>query len=133
MRHFLLLLSVLAFRGSLHGPPGGGVMGFNLDTRIPIVKRSGVHEGALFGFSVAQHREVRSSVYGEDSNLILVGAPKDHNLQPGTNSSGALYKCWITPDMEVRDKTNVSKTHCQCFEWQQVKNIGLQVLLSKLR
>ncbi|XP_042879254.1 integrin alpha-PS1-like, partial [Penaeus japonicus] len=29
-------------------------------------------------------------------NRILVGAPKDHNLQPGTNRSGALWKCPLT-------------------------------------
>jgi len=27
---------------------------------------------------------------------LLVGAPLDQNLQPGTNRSGALWKCPIT-------------------------------------
>jgi len=27
---------------------------------------------------------------------ILVGAPLDQNLQPGTNHSGALWKCTLT-------------------------------------
>lgn len=27
---------------------------------------------------------------------ILVGAPLDQNLQPGTNHSGALWKCPLT-------------------------------------
>ena len=100
-----LLLFILVMMGSL-GPPTAG---FNLDPRIPIVKSAG-KDGAYFGFSVAQHREVRSSTYGSESNLILVGAPRDDNLQPGTTGSGALYKCRLTPALNVRNPFNYIKT-----------------------
>ena len=61
--------------------------GFNLETRIPVVKEGGSYEDSYFGFSVAQHRSSDS-----DRPVILVGAPRDRNLQPGTNTSGALYR-----------------------------------------
>ena len=33
--------------------------------------------------------------------LVLVGAPRDQNLQPGTNRSGALWKCPLNNDINV--------------------------------
>ena len=63
---------------------------FNLDTRTPIVKFGGVYSDSYFGYSVAQH----TTKDGEP--VILVGAPKDKNLQPGTEKSGALYRCGLT-------------------------------------
>ncbi len=69
---------------------------FNLDARVPVVKSGGV-EGGYFGFSVAQHRMRR----GPGESLILVGAPVDQNVQPGTNRSGALYRCPLTAEIQV--------------------------------
>ena len=63
---------------------------FNLDTRSPIVKFGGIYPDSYFGYSVAQHK----TKAGEP--VILVGAPKDKNLQPGTEKSGALYRCRLT-------------------------------------
>lgn len=68
---------------------------FNLDPRIPIIKRGGIDSESFFGFSVAQHRTA------EGETLLLVGAPRDQNLQPGTNRSGALWKCGWSAGMEV--------------------------------
>ena len=75
---------------------------FNLDTRVPIVK-SGIASGSLdesyFGYSVALHRTLRSKEYGE--SVILVGAPRDDNLQPNTHRSGALWQCPLTAAIDV--------------------------------
>jgi len=60
---------------------------FNLETRTPIVKYGGVYSDSYFGYSVAQHKT------RDGEPVILVGAPKDQNLQPGTKKSGALYRC----------------------------------------
>ena len=63
---------------------------FNLETRTPIVKMGGAYPDSYFGFSVAQHKTV------DGEPVILVGAPKDKNLQPGTERSGALYRCRLS-------------------------------------
>lgn len=63
---------------------------FNLETRVPVVKVGGDYANSFFGYSVAQHRT------GSGEPVLLVGAPQDRNLQPGTNSSGALYRCPVT-------------------------------------
>lgn len=70
-----------------------GCSAFNLETRLPIFKVG--RSGAYFGYSVAQHQTID---YGDDikSNWLLVGAPVDNNLQPGTNRSGALHRCPIS-------------------------------------
>ena len=60
---------------------------FNLETRAPVVKLGGDYDNSFFGFSVAQHRT------GAGEPVILIGAPQDRNLQPGTERSGALYRC----------------------------------------
>ena len=60
---------------------------FNLETRVPVIKTGGNYANSYFGFSVAQHRT------GDGEPVLLIGAPQDRNLQPGTNSSGALYRC----------------------------------------
>ncbi|KAL5276903.1 ITGA7 family protein [Megaselia abdita] len=67
------------------------VSGFNLENRLPIWKYG--PENSYFGYSIASH------IMDEDSRTskwILVGAPIGQNLQPGTNRSGALYKCPIS-------------------------------------
>lgn len=77
---------------------------FNLDVRIPIIKRAGVHSDSYFGYSVAQHRTRRGSRTLDeflDEVKILVGAPRDENLQPETNRSGALYQCSMSSDIQV--------------------------------
>ncbi|XP_003246766.1 integrin alpha-PS1 isoform X2 [Acyrthosiphon pisum] len=80
----LLLLCNSAFRAH----------GFNLETRLPIVKRS--LEVSYFGYSVAGHQSF-DEIKGEvENSWILVGAPIGKNLQPKTNQSGALYKCPLT-------------------------------------
>ena len=65
---------------------------FNLETRVPVVKIGGDYDNSFFGYSVAQHRT------GDGEPVLLIGAPQDRNLQPGTNSSGALYRCPVTSD-----------------------------------
>lgn len=74
------------------------VSSFNLEVRYPIIK---VGRGqAYFGYSVAQHRTLRTREFGEA--VILVGAPKDDNLQPNTTESGALWQCPLSTDWQVR-------------------------------
>ena len=82
-KRFLVLLVFLTILfSSCHG--------FNLETRVPIVKFGGEYNDSYFGYSVAQH------VTGAGEPVILVGAPRDKNLQPGTNRTGALYKCALS-------------------------------------
>lgn len=72
-------------------------LAFNLDSRRPIIKVG--QRQAYFGFSVAQHRTLRTRPYGEA--LILVGAPRDENLQPNTTRSGALWHCPLSSQWQV--------------------------------
>ena len=55
-----------------------------------MVKVGGQYVKSFFGFSVAGHRT------SDGEPVILIGAPQDKNLQPGTNNSGALYRCPVT-------------------------------------
>ena len=74
----MIVGSVILFLAALALRPGP-VEGFNLDTRAPIVK-VGPGDQTFFGFSVAQHQ------VGKDRGpVLLVGAPQDNNLQPGTS------------------------------------------------
>ncbi|CAL4109248.1 unnamed protein product, partial [Meganyctiphanes norvegica] len=79
--------------------------GFNLEHRIPIIKKG--RPTSHFGYSVAQHQSVLEKLSGKKINKswILVGAPKDQNLQPGTQNSGALWKCPLTTN--ISDCTQV--------------------------
>ncbi|XP_055683424.1 integrin alpha-PS1 isoform X1 [Lutzomyia longipalpis] len=66
---------------------------FNLENRLPIIKYG---EGnSYFGYSVAMH-VIGEKDSSDNRKWLLVGAPLGQNLQPGTNHSGALYKCPIT-------------------------------------
>jgi hypothetical protein len=84
----LCLLLLLAF----------GATAFNLDVRIPVIKVGAFD--SYFGYSVAQHRTLRSLDYGQ--SLLLVGAPRDDNLQPNTTRSGALWQCRLSSDTKVQ-------------------------------
>ncbi|XP_037089062.1 integrin alpha-PS1-like isoform X3 [Pollicipes pollicipes] len=74
----------------------GGVIGFNLEPRIPIIK-NGAQE-SFFGFSVALHQSLEQRTDGrtDRKSWLLVGAPLGKNLQPQTERSGALWKCPLT-------------------------------------
>ncbi|XP_054088332.1 integrin alpha-PS1 isoform X1 [Zeugodacus cucurbitae] len=67
---------------------------FNLENRLPIVKY-GPHANSYFGYSIATHT-VGEFNWPNNTKWLLVGAPLDKNLQPGTNQTGALYRCPIT-------------------------------------
>ena len=97
---FLMLMLGSSGRWWPHqeAPVTGGASAFNLDPRIPVVKSGAT--GSYFGYSVAQHRTLTSTKHGK--SVILVGAPKDQNLQPNTTRSGALWLCSISPDPKVR-------------------------------
>ncbi|XP_012275249.1 integrin alpha-PS1 [Orussus abietinus] len=82
----LLLLSLSLFTF--------GANGFNLETRVPLVKRG--REGSYFGYSVAEHQEVIEAGTVKSQSWMLVGAPLDQNRQPETNRSGALWQCPLT-------------------------------------
>ncbi|XP_046678845.1 integrin alpha-PS1 isoform X2 [Homalodisca vitripennis] len=70
------------------------VFGFNLETRLPVIKRGGGN--TYFGYSVAEHQSVNEIDDAIEHSWLLVGAPLGQNLQPGTNRSGALWKCPLT-------------------------------------
>ncbi|CAG7719952.1 unnamed protein product [Allacma fusca] len=72
----------------VHCVSDGGVLSFNLEPTLPVIKRG--EPSSYFGFSVAQHST------SNGSSWILVGAPLGQNLQPQTNRSGALFKCPIS-------------------------------------
>ncbi|XP_017064986.1 integrin alpha-PS1 isoform X2 [Drosophila eugracilis] len=67
--------------------------GFNLEHRLPIVKYGHLH--SHFGYSVATHT-IGEAKDPNKTNCVLVGAPLDHNLQPNTSHSGALWRCPMT-------------------------------------
>ncbi|XP_011505968.1 PREDICTED: integrin alpha-PS1 [Ceratosolen solmsi marchali] len=69
-------------------------LGFNLEARIPVLKRGA--SGSYFGFSVAEHQEDRGDTTPRYISWMLIGAPLDQNRQPGTNRSGALWQCPMT-------------------------------------
>lgn len=71
---------------------------FNLDLKLPIIKLG--RPEAYFGYSVAQHRTLKTLQY--KSNVILVGAPRDQNLQPNTTRSGALWQCPLSSQWQVK-------------------------------
>lgn len=48
-------------------------------------------KGSYFGYSVSEHQAVENGVTIE--NVLLVGAPRAQTSQPGTNRSGAVYRC----------------------------------------
>ena len=91
------LLALLAALADQPGPAEG----FNLDTRAPVVK-VGSGDQTFFGFSVAQHQ-----VDKDRGPVLLVGAPQDNNLQPGTsrwsNSKSSLNES-LSSRVEARGK-----------------------------
>uniref|UniRef100_A0A2I9LP33 Integrin alpha-ps n=1 Tax=Centruroides hentzi TaxID=88313 RepID=A0A2I9LP33_9SCOR len=67
---------------------------FNLEPRLPVIKQG--DRGSYFGYSVAEHLilEPASNVVSEQ--VLLIGAPRAQTTQPGTNRSGAVYRCPIS-------------------------------------
>ncbi|XP_058676354.1 integrin alpha-3 isoform X1 [Ammospiza nelsoni] len=64
----------------------GAAAAFNLDRTFPVLKEG--PGGALFGFSVALHRETER----RERSLLLVGAPQATEPVNGTRT-GAVYAC----------------------------------------
>ncbi|KAM7029899.1 integrin alpha-3 [Acridotheres tristis] len=64
----------------------GAAAAFNLDRTFPVLKEGPA--GALFGFSVALHRDTER----RQRSLLLVGAPQDTEPVNGTRT-GAVYAC----------------------------------------
>ena len=100
----LLLLLRLLLASTL--PLASVVRCFNLDVRIPVIKTGGAHGESFFGYAVAQHRTAAALTRGRGGGgggeaMVLVGAPQDENLQPGTTRSGALWKCAWNNDIQV--------------------------------
>ncbi|XP_072029926.1 integrin alpha-8-like [Amphiura filiformis] len=61
---------------------------FNVDTRAPVVHSGDL--GTEFGFSVELHRE-------QNTNWLLVGAPRAQTNQQGVDEGGAVFRCPVTP------------------------------------
>merc|ERR1711879_316279 len=71
---------------------------FNLEVSLPVIKLG--RSESYFGYSVAQHRTLMTPEFGQ--SLLLVGAPRDDNLQPNTSRSGALWQCKLSSDLQVK-------------------------------
>ncbi|XP_034662240.1 integrin alpha-PS1 isoform X1 [Drosophila subobscura] len=84
----LLLLHMMALTA---------VAGFNLEQRLPLIKYG--HPHSHFGYSVATHT-IGEANAANNTKCLLVGAPLDHNRQPNTSHSGALWKCPITQSFD---------------------------------
>ncbi|XP_062382293.1 integrin alpha-3b [Sardina pilchardus] len=70
--------------------------GFNIDVRFPVIKE-GKTKDSLFGFSVAQHKQMQNP----KQYLLLIGAPKERafpQLKPMANETGAIYTCPVSTD-----------------------------------
>ena len=88
---------------------------FNLDVRIPVIKTGGAHAESFFGYAVAQHRTAAAAGAPRGEAMVLVGAPQDENLQPGTRRSGALWKCAWNNDIQV-SRVNCATTNSEIIE-----------------
>lgn len=66
---------------------------FNLEPRLPVLKLG--EKGSYFGYSVAEHQILDSRNIVKE-NVLLVGSPRATTNQPGTNHSGAVYRCPLT-------------------------------------
>ena len=95
------------------------VSSFNLEVRYPVIKVGRAQ--AYFGYSVAQHRTLRTREFGEA--VILVGAPKDNNLQPNTSESGALWRCPLSTGWQVSDLSTCHFFFRQTFVLHFLYNI----------
>lgn len=70
---------------------------FNLESRLPVIKLG--PKDSYFGFAVAEHQILRvkpNETKEVLENVLLVGAPRAKTTIPGTNHSGAVYRCSIT-------------------------------------
>ncbi|CAH1238255.1 ITGA6 [Branchiostoma lanceolatum] len=114
-------------------------LGFNYETRIPLVKNG--PQNSYFGFSVAQHQITAggSDPFTVTDNVLLVGAPMDDNIyQQNTIQPGALYRCPIstrTNDcVQLRvDDSDADSTENKTLQWlgvnvETMNNIGGKVL-----
>ncbi|XP_022240619.1 integrin alpha-PS1-like [Limulus polyphemus] len=81
------------------------VHGFNLEIRLPLIKQG--DRGSYFGFSVAEHLGPGDDKDTDFYPVLLVGAPLAQTKQPGTNRSGALYKCDLTTYRKDCSQINV--------------------------
>lgn len=79
------------------------VRAFNLEPRLPLLKLG--TKGSYFGYSVSEHQTVESGTVID--NLVLVGAPRAQTSQPGTNKSGAVYRCPISTRYDDCTQLNV--------------------------
>ncbi|XP_067635776.1 uncharacterized protein [Eurosta solidaginis] len=103
---------------------------FNLENRLPIVKY-GPHSDTYFGYSVATHT-VGEYNWPNNTKWLLVGAPLDINLQPGTNKTGALYRCPITQNLNDCEQIITDGRRYQLFQlfsniWQTNRSNGMRI------
>ncbi|XP_064455272.1 integrin alpha-PS1-like [Ornithodoros turicata] len=82
----------------------GWVCAFNLEPRLPIFKLG--EKGTYFGYSVSEH-SVLSGGNNIVENILLIGAPRTQTWQPGTNKSGAVYRCPITSQFKDCHQINI--------------------------
>ncbi|XP_078655936.1 integrin alpha-6-like isoform X1 [Branchiostoma floridae x Branchiostoma belcheri] len=115
-------------------------LGFNYETRIPLVKQG--RRNSYFGFSVAQHQITagESDPLRVTENVLLVGAPMDSNdFQQNTVQPGALYRCPISTrtndcvQLRVDDTDEDITAENKTLQWlgvnvETMNNIGGKVL-----
>eukprot|EP00058_Branchiostoma_floridae_P009623 XP_002595111.1 hypothetical protein BRAFLDRAFT_125782 [Branchiostoma floridae] len=114
-------------------------LGFNYETRIPLVKEG--PQNSYFGFSVAQHQITAdgSDPFTVTDNVLLAGAPMDDNIyQQNTIQPGALYRCpmstRVNDCIQLRvDDTDASSKENKTLQWlgvnvETMNNVGGKVL-----
>lgn len=70
------------------------VCAFNLEPRLPVLKLGS--KGSYFGYTVSEHQVMNENSNSVVEHMLLVGAPRAQTNQPGTNRSGAVYRCPMT-------------------------------------
>ena len=74
--------------------------GFNLDTRLPVIKRG--EAGSYFGYSVAEHQQIDEKTIGETISWFVSNLFKNYQTK-GRRSKFGTTKCRTTGISKFRN------------------------------